>query len=210
MSQYPDQGWSRSITLNDGRLSRTTGVSVTYGGGWRNTLPKPPMKKWFHVVATWDHDKRSCVYLNAKLGQCTAARNGKHPSRKEQLIIGGRGPNDGRHNPSVKVHSARVYNQVLSKNEVVNLYTGYTPSGAKPPPPPPPPSGKRCPADVEYKVGPGKVNVEDLLVILGAFDKRCPQQISCEVDVETKRSKGKITVEDLLAVLAAFGQKCGN
>jgi len=71
-------------------------------------------------------------------------------------------------------------------------------------------SGKKCPADVEYKRGPGKVNVEDLLVVLAAFDKRCPQQVSCEVDVETKRSKGKITVEDLLAVLAAFGQKCGN
>ena len=41
MSQFPDHGWSRSITLNDGRLSRTAGVSVTYGGGWRNTLPKP-------------------------------------------------------------------------------------------------------------------------------------------------------------------------
>ena len=71
-------------------------------------------------------------------------------------------------------------------------------------------SGKKCPADVEYKRGPGKVNVEDLLVVLAAFDKRCPQEVSCEVDVETKRSKGKITVEDLLAVLAAFGQKCGN
>merc|ERR1712072_1609455 len=71
-------------------------------------------------------------------------------------------------------------------------------------------SMKRCPADVEFKRGPGKVNVEDLLVILAAFGKKCPQQVSCEVDVETKRSKGEINVEDLLAVLAAFGQKCGN
>ena len=50
----------------------------------------------------------------------------------------------------------------------------------------------------------------DLLTILAAFGKKCPQQVSCEVDVETKRSKGEINVEDLLAVLAAFGQKCGN
>jgi hypothetical protein len=31
-------------------------------------------------------------------------------------------------------------------------------------------SGKKCPADVEYKKGPGVVNVEDLLVILSASD----------------------------------------
>jgi hypothetical protein len=71
-------------------------------------------------------------------------------------------------------------------------------------------SGKKCPADVEYKKGPGVVNVEDLLVILSAFGSKCPSQVSCEVDIETKRSPGEITVEDLLAVLSAFGMPCGN
>ena len=69
MSQYPDHGWSRSITLNDHRLSRTRGVSATIGGGWRNTLPKPPVGKWFHVVATWSQGSQTCVYLNGKKGQ---------------------------------------------------------------------------------------------------------------------------------------------
>jgi hypothetical protein len=135
MSQYPDHGWSRSITLNDGRLSRTAGVSLTYGGGWRNTLPKPPLKEWFHVVGTWAHGMRSCVYLNGKLGQCTAARNGKHATTPEHLIIGGRGPNDGRHNPSVKVHSAVVYGQDLSQTEVSELFTvEYNPRHPSPHP----------------------------------------------------------------------------
>jgi hypothetical protein len=71
-------------------------------------------------------------------------------------------------------------------------------------------SGKKCPADVEYKKGPGVINVEDLLVILSAFGSKCPSQVSCEVDIETKRSPGEITVEDLLAVLSAFGMPCGN
>jgi hypothetical protein len=69
-------------------------------------------------------------------------------------------------------------------------------------------SGKRCNADVEYKKGPGVINVEDLLVILSAFNKKCPQEVSCEVDIESKRSKGVITVEDLLVILSAFGSKC--
>ena len=31
MAQYPDHGWSRAITLNDGRLNRNHGVSVSVG-----------------------------------------------------------------------------------------------------------------------------------------------------------------------------------
>ena len=124
MSQYPDHGWSRSITINDGRLSRTRGVSATVGGGWANTLPKPPVNQWFHVVATWNQNVQTCVYLNGKKGQCTKATNGRHPSAKETLIIGGRGPNDGGHNPSVMVRNAEVYSKILSQNEVSGLYNG--------------------------------------------------------------------------------------
>ena len=32
ISQYPDHGWSRAITLHDNRLSSTSGVSITTGG----------------------------------------------------------------------------------------------------------------------------------------------------------------------------------
>jgi hypothetical protein len=62
---------------------------------------------------------------------------------------------------------------------------------------------------VEYKLFPGVINVEGLLLILGHYDKRCPQQVSCEMDVNNKgSSKGVINVEDLLGVLAMYGKKC--
>ena len=136
MSQYPDHGWSRAITINDGRLSRNAGVSATTGGGWRNTLPKPPVNKWFHIVATWDHGVQTCVYLNGKKGQCTKAGNGKHSRVKETLIIGGRGPNDGHHNPSVAVARAQVYSGILTQKEVTAL--SKQGSAYKAPSPPPP------------------------------------------------------------------------
>ena len=114
LSQTPDHGWSRAITLNDGRLSRTGGVSITMGGTWANTLPKPPVGSWFHVVATWVQGGQACVYLNGKAGLCTTASNGKHASTKESLCIGGRGPNDSSHNPSIMVKSVQVYKTIIS------------------------------------------------------------------------------------------------
>jgi hypothetical protein len=122
MSQYPDHGWSRSITLNDHRLSKTAGVSATIGGGWANTLPKPPVGKWFHVVASWDQGKQTCVYLNGKKGQCAKAGNGRHGQTTETLIIGGRGPNDRGHNPSIKVAGVMVFDKVVTHTEVTGLY----------------------------------------------------------------------------------------
>jgi hypothetical protein len=86
------------------------------------------VKQWFHVVATYSQDSQSCTFLNGRPGGCVRARNGKHPSRKEKLILGGRGPNDGRHNPSVKVTSAQVYKgKLLTRSEVTSLYSSFTP-----------------------------------------------------------------------------------
>ena len=150
MSQYPDHGWSRSITINDHRLSRTAGVSATVGGGWRNTLPKPPVGKWFHVVASWNQGRQTCVYLNGKKGQCTKAGNGKHASRKETLIIGGRGPNDRGHNPSVIINTVQVYKSILSQSDVTALFKATVPA---PPPPPPPPGG--TPPDLKLDLRAG-------------------------------------------------------
>ena len=124
MSQYPDHGWSRAVTLNDARLSATAGVSITVGGAWKSTLGKPPVNQWFHVVGTWEQGGTSCVYLNGKKGLCHAQTSNGHDgvASHETLIIGGRGPTDPAHNPSVWVNDVRVYNASLPEADVASLY----------------------------------------------------------------------------------------
>ena len=72
-----DHGWSRAITINDPRLSKFEGISITSGAGWQNTLPKPPINQWFHVAAAWAEETAApgrnstqygCVYLNGQKG----------------------------------------------------------------------------------------------------------------------------------------------
>ena len=95
ISEYPDHGWSQAITLNDGRLSATTSVSIVIGGGWSATLPKPTPGKWFFTAATWHQGSQSCVSMDGSAKQCNNRdQTGKHPSTPEKLVIGGRGPND--------------------------------------------------------------------------------------------------------------------
>ena len=124
MSQYPDHGWSRAVTLNDARLSATAGVSITVGGAWKSTLGKPPVNQWFHVVGTWEQGGTSCVYLNGKKGLCHAQTSNGHDgvASHETLIIGGRGHDDAVHNPSVLINDVRVYKTVLSEANVKTLF----------------------------------------------------------------------------------------
>ena len=47
-------------------------MSITVGGAWKNTLPKPPVNQWFHVVGTWEQSGAACAYLNGRKGLCEA------------------------------------------------------------------------------------------------------------------------------------------
>ena len=122
MSQSPDQHWSRAIALNDWRLSRVAGVSITVGSNWQNSLPKPPVGSWFHVVATWHQNGRACAYLNGVEGLCHANASNGQGTANEKLILGGRSPKDSSHNPSVMVGDVRVYADVLSPQSAKTLY----------------------------------------------------------------------------------------
>ena len=131
MSQYPDHGWSRAVTLNDARLSSTAGVSITVGRNWHNSLPKPPVGSWFHVVATWQQGGTACAYLNGVEGLCHSSATNGQSTVTEKLILGGRGPNDSGHNPSIMVNDVRVYADVLSPQSVKALHdAGRDISGA--------------------------------------------------------------------------------
>jgi len=81
MSQSPDYGWSRSITLTD---SRTGGLGLT-PGGVSTDFGNAPVGKWIHVVAIWTAHNGPCeIFVNGvkKEKQCT---NGK----KRQFFLRG-------------------------------------------------------------------------------------------------------------------------
>lgn len=121
LSQYPDYGWSRSIVLNDHRLGN---CGITQGHGHNFNLGKPPINKWHHLVGVWDQGGTSNVYLNGKAGNPrTNTKNGvTKNNNSEQLVIGGRGKKDHRHNSKCFISDVRIYNRILTHDEIIQLF----------------------------------------------------------------------------------------
>ena len=68
VTQSPDYGWSRAVTLNDDRLG---GVSTTVGDSWTSGLAgmgQVPIGVWMHFVGTWEQDGESTVFLDGVQG----------------------------------------------------------------------------------------------------------------------------------------------
>merc|ERR1711964_370090 len=75
-------------------------------------------------------------------------------------------------------------------------FTPLTCSNGSPPPPPP---GKKCTGDID---GNKKVNIEDLLVLLGQYGKT-GSSLSADLD-----KNKKVNIEDLLILLGKYGNRC--
>jgi len=81
LSQSPDYGWPRAVTMNDDRLG---GVSSTTGHGWNSELGKAPLNQWVHVVATWNHGDSSFLSCLAAAG---ALRGGSPEQMTKRDVI---------------------------------------------------------------------------------------------------------------------------
>ena len=87
MSQSPDYGWSRAVTLNDNRLGYT---SITVGSSWNSGFSTPSLNEWHHVVASWDQGSTSTIYLDGVKGESKAStNNGRGSNSGEVFSIGG-------------------------------------------------------------------------------------------------------------------------
>merc|ERR1719379_2856835 len=65
---WESKGWNRAISLND---IKTGGVSVTtHMAGYFSGVGPAPLKKWSHVVGTWDNRDGGLarVYINGVAG----------------------------------------------------------------------------------------------------------------------------------------------
>jgi len=87
LSQSPDYGWSRAVTLNDNRLGYT---SITVGSGWSSGFSRPSVNQWHHVVGVWDQGGDSTIYLDGVKGETKASTsNGGGSNSGEVFNIGG-------------------------------------------------------------------------------------------------------------------------
>jgi hypothetical protein len=59
----------------------------------------------------------------------------------------------------------------------------------------------RCDSDVSPVGGDGKVNIKDLMEVLGSYGKTGPSTVKW-------KESGKVNIEDLLTVLGTFGETC--
>eukprot|EP01047_Picozoa_sp_COSAG01_P035050 COSAG01_NODE_2663_length_7293_cov_5.946483_3_plen_265_part_00 len=109
VSQYPDYGWSRAVTLLDSRMGAGPGITP---GGFDYGHNQVPIGTWTHVVGAWTpaSDGTSNIYVNGVAGTARAVNNGDGASAGQLLVIGGRGPGDSRHNlRDLYIGGVRVY-----------------------------------------------------------------------------------------------------
>jgi hypothetical protein len=115
MSQFPDYGWSRALTISDYRLGH---VGQT-PGHFESGLGSFPTDSWQVLVGTWTQGGACQTFLQGTSGNSRSCSNGGGTDSNEKLIIGGRGETDGNHNPqSIDVSDVLVFNRVLNTDEI--------------------------------------------------------------------------------------------
>merc|ERR1719245_52700 len=131
MSQFPDYGWSRALTISDYRLGH---VGQT-PGHFQSGLGSFPTDSWQVLVGTWTQGGACQTFLQGTSGNSRSCSNERGTDSSEKLIIGGRGETDGNHNPqSIDISDVLVFNRVLNTDEI-NFITSTL---SEP---------KRCPAE---------------------------------------------------------------
>jgi len=115
MSQFPDFGWSRALTISDYRLGH---VGQT-PGHFQSGLGSFPTDTWQVLVGTWTQGGACQTFLQGTSGNPRTCSNGAGTVSNEKLIIGGRGETDAGHNPgSIDISDVLVFNRILNTDEI--------------------------------------------------------------------------------------------
>merc|ERR1719499_269163 len=115
MSQFPDFGWSRALTISDYRLGH---VGQT-PGHFQPGLGSFPTDTWQVLVGTWTQGGACQTFLQGTSGNPRTCSNGAGTDSNEKLIIGGRGETDAGHNPdSIDISDVLVFNRILNTDEI--------------------------------------------------------------------------------------------
>merc|ERR550534_2562987 len=114
MSQFPDFGWSRALTISDDRLGH---VGQT-PGHFQSGLGSFPTETWQVLVGTWTQGGACQTFLQGTSGNPRTCSNVAGTVSNEKLIIGGRGETDA-HNPgSIDISDVLVFNRILNTDEI--------------------------------------------------------------------------------------------
>lgn len=107
-------GCDRYIILHDKRINGAGPSCKAIGqqGGWG--LGNAPTGQWSHLVAVYTQGGPSYMFLNGKKSKVITTKHDGHPAF---LMIGA--PYKSGHLAAVHVASARVYNDVLSDDEIL-------------------------------------------------------------------------------------------
>merc|ERR1719204_2225506 len=115
MSQFPDHGWSRALTISDYRLGTVGQTPGYFGSGLGSFLTD----SWQVLVGTWTQGGACRTILQGTSGNTRICSNGAGNDSNEKLIIGGRGETDAGHNPgSIDISDVLVFNRVLNNDEI--------------------------------------------------------------------------------------------
>eukprot|EP00493_Phyllostaurus_siculus_P020685 UN21010 len=114
MSQFPDFGWSRALTISDDRLGHVWQTP----GHFQSGLGSFPTDTWQVLVGTWTQGGACQTFLQGTSGNPRTCSNGAGTVSNEKLIIGGRGETDA-HNPgSIDISDVLVFNRILNTDEI--------------------------------------------------------------------------------------------
>ena len=123
MSQSPDYGWSRAITINDNRL----GYVGQTPGSFDSSLGKIAVDSWNILIGTWTQNGNCQTWLNGIAGKVRTCSNGGGSNANEALIIGGRLISDNGYNPTaIDISHALVYNRAITQDDIVQIQSALS------------------------------------------------------------------------------------
>jgi hypothetical protein len=115
---HDDGGFDRGVCLHDPRYG---GIAGPNGGVYASTLGPPEIGQWTHVVATFQTGVDSKVFRNDRANHLQDSRVTSNDGGEPQFTIGGLA-NYGNHHIDSYVAEVRVYERVLSYEDVMERY----------------------------------------------------------------------------------------
>mmetsp|Transcript_8289 Transcript_8289/g.9669 ORF Transcript_8289/g.9669 Transcript_8289/m.9669 type:complete len:291 (+) Transcript_8289:132-1004(+) len=111
-------GFDRSVLMHDSRFGDGQ-IASAVGREWSSGMGPPPLREWIHVVATFQQNDKSRVYLNGSPSPSfTVARN--RPIGCQESVWIGR-PHHGGHYCDCWVKHVKIYDSALGHDQIATL-----------------------------------------------------------------------------------------
>lgn len=113
-----EHGFDRSIVMHDDRFGGGQ-IASAVGDVWSSGIGSPPLREWIHVVAVFQQDGKSRVYLNGSPSPCYAVAENRLLDCKDSVWIGR--PHHAGHYCDCWVKHVNIYDAALGHNQIATL-----------------------------------------------------------------------------------------